>query len=314
MTYLTEQMSAKKGLRVFGQRGIDALNKELTQLLYRNVMRPVKATSLTSGQKHAALKYLMFLKEKRSGEVKGRGCADGRKQRVYKTKEETHAPTVSHEAMFLTAMVDAMEGRDVAVVDIPGAFMQADIDELINVKLEGELVDLIIRLDPTYADFVCHEKGKRVIYTELEKALYGTLQAALLFWKKLTDFLIGHLGFKMNPYDSCVVNKQINGEQFTICWHVDDLKLSHKSPQVVSNVIQELNKEFGREAPLTVKRGKVFDDYLGMRMDYSKAGKVMFSMEKYIDRLVGDTPTEWLKGPCSTPAANHLFQVNDKVD
>eukprot|EP00957_Ditylum_brightwellii_P144934 11039312-Ditylum_brightwellii.AAC.1 len=74
----------------------------------------------------------MFLKEKRSGEIKCRGCADGRKQRLYKTKEETHAPTVLTEAMFLTAIFDALEGRYVAIVNIPGAFMQARIDELIH--------------------------------------------------------------------------------------------------------------------------------------------------------------------------------------
>jgi len=37
----------------------------------------------------------MFLKEKRTGEVKGRGCADGRPQRDYMTQEEISAPTVS---------------------------------------------------------------------------------------------------------------------------------------------------------------------------------------------------------------------------
>ena len=50
--------------------------------------------SLTKTQKKAALKYLMFLKQKRCGKIKGRGCADGRKQRVYKTKEETSSPTI----------------------------------------------------------------------------------------------------------------------------------------------------------------------------------------------------------------------------
>ena len=40
-------------------------------------------------------------------------------------------------------------------------------------------------------------------------------------------------GFIVNPYDPCVANKVINGEQFTIIWHVDDLKLSHKDPEVV---------------------------------------------------------------------------------
>jgi len=84
MSYLTQQMTTKEGLKIFGDRGKEALMKELQELLYRKIMHPVSEKSLTIEQK-AALRYLMFLKEKRSGEVKARGCADGRKQRVYKT-------------------------------------------------------------------------------------------------------------------------------------------------------------------------------------------------------------------------------------
>ena len=313
LCFLTEQMSAKKGLRMFGEEGAKALTKELEQLVDRKVMHPVDGKKLSREQKRAALRYLMFLKEKRSGEIKGRGCADGRKQRVYKSKEETHSPTVSTEAMFITAMFDAMEARDVAIVDIPGAFMQVDIDELINIKLEGELVDLIVRIEPSYSKYIQVENGRRVIYAELDKALYGTMQAALLFWKRVTTFLVDTLGFTINPYDACVANKDVDGSQFTICWHVDDFKLSHRSAKVVSEIIQRLQDEFGKESPLTVQRGKVFDDYLGMRMDFSKKGKVIFSMQEYIDRLVNETPDELLKGPCGTPAANHLFQVNDNA-
>jgi len=36
-------------------------------------------------------------------------------------------------------------------------------------------------------------KPKKVIYVELTKALYGTLQGALLFWKNLPSFLIMQL-------------------------------------------------------------------------------------------------------------------------
>jgi hypothetical protein len=61
--------------------------------------------------------------------VKGRGCADGRKQRKYIAKEDASSPTVATESVFITAVIDAEEGRDVAVVDIPGAFMQANMDE-----------------------------------------------------------------------------------------------------------------------------------------------------------------------------------------
>jgi len=64
--------------------------------------------------------------------------------------------------MFITAIFDALEGRDVAIVDIPGAFIQLDIDELIHVNLDGELVDLLVRLDPTYATFIVHVLDKEL--------------------------------------------------------------------------------------------------------------------------------------------------------
>mmetsp|Transcript_13155 Transcript_13155/g.17318 ORF Transcript_13155/g.17318 Transcript_13155/m.17318 type:complete len:119 (-) Transcript_13155:166-522(-) len=118
----------------------------------------------------------MLLKQKRCGKLKGRGCIDGQKQRVYKSKdEETLYPTIHIESLFLTSIIDAMEGRKVVTLDIPGAFMQADIDELIHVKLEGELADLLVQADPSYAKFVTYENNKKAIYTELDKALYGTL-------------------------------------------------------------------------------------------------------------------------------------------
>lgn len=42
------------------------------------------------------------------------------------------------------------------------------------------------------------------MYVKLTKALYGTLQAALLFWENVTSFLVDELGFTVHPYDKCV--------------------------------------------------------------------------------------------------------------
>jgi hypothetical protein len=79
-----------------------------------------------------------------------------------------------------------MERRDVATLDIPGAFMQADIDEVVHVKFEGEIAEMLVKMDPKmYRKYVKNEKGKTVLYVELLKALYGTMRAALLFWKLL---------------------------------------------------------------------------------------------------------------------------------
>ena len=133
----TPQMSLKAGLRAFGDDGAKAVQKEMKQLHHREVMIPVHKKNLTYEQRKEALAYLMFLKRKRCGKIKGRGCADGRKQRAYIAKEDLTAPTVSTEAVFLTAVIDALENRDIAVLDVPGAFMQANIDELVHVRFTG---------------------------------------------------------------------------------------------------------------------------------------------------------------------------------
>ena len=313
LSFLTEQMSAKRGLKQFGVAGADAIMKELKQIVYRKVMEGRKSGELTTAQKKAALKYLMFLKQKRCGKIKGRGCADGRKQRMYKSKEDTTSPTITTEALFLTCLTDAIENRYVVTCDVPGAFMHSDIDELVHLKLEGEIAELLVKVDPTYAEFVSKEKGKTVIHTELSKALYGTLQAALLFWKNLTEFLVTDCGFEVNPYDWFVVNKEINGKQCTIGWHVDDQKISHVDKNVVEDIIKALDSKYGNESPISVHRGPI-QEYLGMTIDYSVQGKVSFSMPQYIEDLLLECPDSIMKGTSTTPAANHLFQTNENAE
>ena len=98
---------------------------------------------------------------------------------MYISTEDKTSPTVSTEAVFITAIIDAWESRQVAVVDVPGAFMQVDMDEGVHVCFHGEMVKLLLDIDQErYQQFVVMEKGEPVMYVELLKALYGTLRAA----------------------------------------------------------------------------------------------------------------------------------------
>ena len=118
------------------------------------------------------------------------------------------------------------------------------------------------------------------------------------------------MGFEINPYDWCVANKMINGKQCTILWHVGDLKISHVDPEVVTSVIKQLENEFAKNAPLTITRGKVHD-YLGMTLDFSKDGKAQIKMFDYIENMLNGLPAD-MDGESATPAANHLFEVNEQ--
>jgi hypothetical protein len=216
------------------------------------------------------------------------------------------------ESLFLSCVIDAKEHRKVVTCDIPGAFMQANIHETVHIKLEGPLAQLLTKVDPElYTKFLSTEGKKDVIYVKLNKALYGTLQAALLFWKDLSGYL-ERQGFILNPYDECVTNKIIDGSQCTILWHVDDLKISHAKQEVLEEVIDTLNDRYGKLAPLTMMRGEVHE-YLGMTLDYSTPGKVSIRMDDYVRDLLNDAPED-MGGVAATPASNHLFTVNNSPE
>jgi hypothetical protein len=193
------------------------------------------------------------------------------------------------------------KGRDVATAHIPGAFMQTEMKGTIQIVLECTMAKLLVKIDPKlYQKHLLMQNRKPVMHVQLKKALYGTLQAGLLFWKDMTKSL-KEWGFKINPYDWCVGNKMIDGEQCTVIWHVDNIRISHEDPKVVTAILALLEERYGRKAPLTITCGKEHD-YLGMTLDYSKPGKVEILMNDYI------------KGIAGTPLANHLFQVKDNAE
>jgi hypothetical protein len=194
------QYSMKKGLKVFGPPGVDAVLKELKQLYDRKVIAPKRGTMLSKEDKKASLQYAIFLKKKHTGVIKGRGCANGRKHRPYTAKEDTSLPTVAIEPVMLSCLINAKEYRYVAMVDIPGAFMQADMEDLVHMKLEGTMAVLLVKLDPKlYQKYVQTQNGKQVIHVELKKALYGILKVALFFWKTLSAQLKEGVGIRDQP-------------------------------------------------------------------------------------------------------------------
>jgi hypothetical protein len=278
-------------------------------------MEPVDKYDLTAAERKGALRYLMFLKEKRCGPIKGRGCADGRPQREYTSKQETSSPTVATESLTLTCVVDAIDERDVATSDIRGAFMQSNMKGKVVMKLEGVLADMILKIDPKkYTKYVVKENGHDVIYVILTKALYGTLQAALLSWQNLSTQL-KEWGFVLNPYDFYVANIIIDGKQCTIVWHVNDLKISHVNSKVVTTILNLLDGRYGQEivggkrAPITVCRGKIHD-YLGMTLDYSEKGVVKIVMVAYVKKVLSEMPED-MDGTATSPAAAHLFKIQE---
>jgi Reverse transcriptase (RNA-dependent DNA polymerase) len=308
--------SLNKGLKKFGPRAEEVAVKEMQQMIDRDCFEPIHRSELNETEQKQAMESLIFLSVKKDKSIKARHCANGSTQRSYMEREEVSRPTVSTESTMLTAVIEAAEGRDVATCDIPNAFIQTEVEEAdkdgnrIIMKICGVLVDLLKKVVPEYEACEIEEAKGKVLYLPVKKAIYGMLESALLFYKKLSGDLVGY-GFNVNPHDPCVANKEINHAQLTVSWHVDDLKISHRDAKVVSYFVEWIKQMYGKISEVKVKRGKVHD-YLGMKLHYDVQGQVSIDMIDYVQNMLEGFPQNQIEKASKTPWNDNLFKVESK--
>ncbi len=104
------------------------MEAEAKQLHWRNSFRPVHWKDVNKERRKQILESHVFVKKKRTGQIKARKVAGGNKQRDFISKENASSPTVAMESVLLTSLVDAQENRDVAIVDISDAFIQMVVE------------------------------------------------------------------------------------------------------------------------------------------------------------------------------------------
>ncbi len=139
---------------------------ELTQLHVMDTWKPMYADKLSQEQRMRALSSLLFLKEKRSGDIKGRACINSALQWAYIPKDEAASPTVSTESTFITASTGAKEQRKVQCYNMPSAFVNTNVDEEVIMVLKGELAEMIVQIMPkVYRIYVSIDKKRTRSYT-----------------------------------------------------------------------------------------------------------------------------------------------------
>ena len=170
ITYTFTQYPLKRGLKELGKKWETAVTEELYQLYMRDKFLPKLAKHLTEEQNQEALESLIFLKVKRDRILKDLTFKDGRKQRKNVVPGDETYPIVSTEYVLITAAIDAHEGRDVGICDIPGAFLSEEMDKDAKMTLCGRLAELILNIVlQMYIHQVIYKKGRPVLYVTLEE-------------------------------------------------------------------------------------------------------------------------------------------------
>lgn len=112
-----------------------------------------KASELTPEQKKKAANMINLIEEKinrghtaANPVIRARSCYNGKVQRGLYTKEETASPTVSTDGFFITSIIDAIEERDVAITDVKGAYLNANMKGEVLMKITGKEIDLFLEI------------------------------------------------------------------------------------------------------------------------------------------------------------------------
>jgi hypothetical protein len=145
--------------------------------------------SLTTEQCKKVLESYIFVERKQDGLLKAQQVAGGNKQKGYITKDDASSPTVSSEGVMLTCVFYATKKRDVAVVDIPNAFIQTVVEDEQDrafICIHGPLFDILRSIAPdVYGPYaMVGKKGKKQLLVQCLTALYGTMMRLLLYYKK----------------------------------------------------------------------------------------------------------------------------------
>ena len=182
-------------------------------------------------------------------------------------------------------------------------------------------MDVLCKIAPDiYGPYVTKDKkGNKQLLLQCLNAIYGTMIASLLYYGKFCRTL-ARLGFTINPYDPCVANRIVNGKQQTVCWHVDDNKISHVDSKVNDDLTEALHDEYESifedgSGKMKVSRGKVHK-YLGMTLDFSTKGQCKVTMLDYVREIIADfekaAPKEEGTKLCAAP--KDLFKVDEDCE
>ena len=78
-------------------------------------------------------------------------------------------------------------------------------------------------------------------------------------------------------------NKDIDGNQYIMCWYVDDDKISHVDPNIADSVIEMNGGKFGK---MIKRRGK-YHTFIGMDIELIDNGRVKILMKEYLEESIG---------------------------
>ena len=206
---------------------------ELRSCEARRVWIIVHKSDVPKGRKIIGNRWIFTIKD--DGRFRARTVAQGYSQIPGKDFHENHAPVIHDTTFHLILVMMLIHGLESEQFDIETAFLYGQLEE-----------EIYMEFPDGYEDYLKIERGENYSSEEycllLRMALYGLVQAARQWYKKITS-LFGKLDFFPSPADPCLFVKAKKGNEppAYIILYVDDGAIIG-TKQVIKEVISALSE------------------------------------------------------------------------
>ena len=227
----------------------DAIRKEFRDMISKGVWRNMKKGGVPTDRRLIGSKWVF--KKKRNGVYRARLCALGYSQIPGVDHQDNYAPVITDVTFRILMVLALMNEWECEIVDVETAFLYGELDEEIFMKI------------PTGLNEFMSEEGREEYSDEecfmLVKSMYGLVQAARQFYKKMIDVMTKKMGFSKCLSDQCLLmRRDMNGVVYVGLYVDDNLCCGDKL------AIEAFKREI-REHFNTKEEGKM-DEYVGCQV------------------------------------------------
>ena len=271
-------MSIKDAKKSYGDLATSAVNAELQQMLEYNVFEPSKESV-------RSIPSSLFLKEKmvhgQLDKLKARLVAGGHREEC-PFMVDRYAPTINNTTYNVMFSTCATLDYEMVIWDVRSAYLNVKLDSDIHMSLNQELTSNLVVFKPEWKKFI---RPNGCMIVKLLKALYGTKEAANLWYEDLKGTLMNKCGLKQSAIDPCLF-MNIDGKKRTyVGIHADDLLTCGNDKEFIKRLKKILTDAYKF---LTEKSGNELE-YLGLAIKRNrKLKRIDVDQIQYIKQMLKD--------------------------
>ena len=242
----------------------EAINKEFSDMIKRKVWRHTNKNKVPKDRRIIGNKWVF--KRKRNGVYRARLVGLGYAQIPGVDHKDNFSPVISEVAFRCVLALALVHGWTMEIVDVVTAFLYGELDETIYMTIpEG----LDRHTDQVFKEDDC------VI---LDKSIYGLVQAARQFHKKLLHVMTKEMNFEKCKADECLLYRKNEKGTVIVCVYIDDT-LCVGDTEAVDAFKKELREHFD-----TKEEGQM-TEYVGCKVRREQTNELIMYQDDLLMKI-----------------------------